>query len=109
MLQSTVQGAPVFASELVQLMSVDEPPPPAPVVAVPAPPPPAPVVAPPAPVVAEEDVPAAPVLDDSVPPEPVAAEVPDEVPDEVPLVPVITLMVPVPGSVLLEQPEGTQR
>jgi hypothetical protein len=100
MLQSTVQGAPVLASEVVQLMSVDEPPP-APVVGEPPDPePPAPVVvdSPAAPVLVVEEVPLAPLVVD---------EVPELVVDEAPAVP-LTGEVPLP-SVLLEQPEGAQR
>jgi len=95
MLQSVVQGAPVLASALVQLASLEAGPP-APPVAVPAPPPPAPVVdiSPAPPLVVETPSPPAVVDDDVV----------LEVVLEVPVAPAV----PVPLSVLLEQPDGTQ-
>ena len=104
MLQSVVHGAPVFASALVQLTSLDEPPA-APVDGdPPVPDPPAPavvVVSPPAPVVVDTALPLEPV--------PVVAELPPEpVADEVPVEP-FTGEVPLPLSVLLEHPEGAQR
>jgi hypothetical protein len=105
MLQSTVQGARLLASVVVQLGSVDEPPPPAPVEAVPAAPEPAaPEDSPPAPVPVPVPVlPLAPLV--------VAEEVPvDVVAEEVPLDPAPpTGWFPLPVSVLLEQPEGAQR
>jgi hypothetical protein len=114
MLQSVVQGAPVFASELVQLASFDEPVievPPEPLTGDP------PVPDPPAPAVVVDDSPPAPAVVDGPPV--VVWPVPVVVEDDVPVDPVPVVEVPppepltpdplLPLSVLLEQPEGTQR
>jgi hypothetical protein len=116
MLQSVVQGAPVFASALVQLASLEEPPPPAPEDDVPAAPdPPAPVV-----VVLDDSLPLAPVVvvDDPEPPAPVVVVVDEDVPlelvsdevaeDDEPLAP-LTPEPLVPLSVLLEHAMGMQK
>ena len=107
MLQSTVHGAPVFASALEQLMSFDEPLPAVPVDAEPA------VPLPPAPLVVVVPSPPEPAVmafcELPEEPEPVVASLPPVPPvvDEVPVEP-FTGAVPAP-SVLLEHPEGAQR
>jgi hypothetical protein len=108
MLQSVVQGAPVLASDEVQLASFDEPvidDPPEPLAGVP----PAPVPAvplddsPAAPVVVETPPVVVPFVVDDVPVDVVGLVVDDPPPE--PLTPEPLL----PLSVLLEQPEGAHR